>query len=333
MQSDMETADRVARPKQPKQPTNQSGEPRVVGVELEFGGLDLNIISTRIQGLVGGSIDWKSPYEVELSDTRIGDISMVLDAVLFRHFKLRGFLDKLPLEKLKPDLSESIERLLATEARRFVPFEIVFAPIEFRRLPELDAVSAAFRHDAEGTGSAFLNTFGLHLNPELPCVDAPTVLRYLRAFLCLYDELTEAHAVDPTRSLSTFIDPFPNEYAVQVLDFNYAPELPALIDDYLAANPTRSRPLDLLPVLAWLDEARIRARLPEEKISKRPAFHYRLPNCRIDEVNWSITSEWNIWMRVEDLAADETALRDACRARARQLRSPLQRLVNWIRPS
>jgi hypothetical protein len=51
----MEPADVVARPKQPKQPTNQSGDPRVVGVEMEFGGLDLDILSTPDPG-VGGRI-------------------------------------------------------------------------------------------------------------------------------------------------------------------------------------------------------------------------------------------------------------------------------------
>jgi hypothetical protein len=324
---------RTLEPGMPKEATNEDGQPRVVGVELEFGGLNLETICARVQRQVGGTVDRRSAYDFRLCDTRLGTISMVLDAVLFRDLKVRGFLEKLHLDMVQSDLAGSIERLLATEARRFVPFEVVFAPVEFGRLPELDAVCVTFREDAEGTGAGWLNAFGLHLNPELPRVDVGTVLRYLRAFLCLYEELKEAHAVDLSRSLSPFIDPFPEKYALHVLAPDYAPDLPALIDDYLEANPTRSRPLDLLPVLAWLDEDRVRTRLPDEKISKRPALHYRLPNCRIDKPDWSITGEWNIWMRVEDLASDETALRSACENRVQSLRGPWQRIVQWIKPS
>ena len=38
-----------------------------------------------------------------------------------------------------------------------------------------------------------------------------------------------------------------------MLDAGYGPDLGALIDDYLAANPTRNRALDLLPLFAELD--------------------------------------------------------------------------------
>ena len=38
-------------------------------------------------------------------------------------------------------------------------------------------------------------------------------------------------------------------------------------------------------------------------MSPRPAYHYRLPNCRIDEPGWSIAAEWGRWVLVERLAA------------------------------
>lgn len=320
-------------PRQPKAATNSDGQPRVVGVEVEFGGLDLDQIMTRIQSVVGGEVQRRSNYEGKVRGTPIGDIAVELDAQLFTKMKVRGVLDKLGLDNLQPNLGANVEKLMASEARRFVPFEIVFAPVEIGRLPEVDAVCAAFREDAEGTGASVLNAFGLHLNPELPRVDAGTVLRYLRAFLCLYDELKTAHQVDVARAMSPFIDAFSKDYTMRVLDPDYAPDTAALIDDYIDDNPTRNRPLDLLPVFAWLDEERVTRRLPEEKIGRRPAFHYRLPNSRIDEADWSVTREWNIWMRVEDLANDDDALGAAMSERIQALRGPIERLINWINPA
>jgi hypothetical protein len=39
-------------------------------------------------------------------------------------------------------------------------------------------------------------------------------------------------------------------------------------------------------------------------VKPRPAFHYRLPNCMIDEPEWTVAREWNTWVAVERLAAD-----------------------------
>lgn len=323
-----DATDRV--PRQPVAATNQDGQPRGVGVEIELGGLDLDQITTRIRHVIGGEVERLSDYEAKVRGTPIGDVAVELDARVFTDLKIRGMLDKLGLDDIHLNLSENLEKLMAGEARRFVPFEIIFAPIEIGRLPEVDAVCAAFREVADGTGASILNAFGMHLNPELPRTDAATVLRYLRAFLCLYDELKTAHEVDLSRVISPFIDAFPKAFAMRVLDPDYAPDTTTLIDDYIDANATRNRPLDLLPVLSWLDEDRVTRRLPDEKIGRRPTFHYRLPNSSIDEPGWSVTREWNIWMRVEDLASDDDALHAAMAERIKALRGPIERLVNWI---
>jgi hypothetical protein len=73
-----------------------------------------------------------------------------------------------------------------------------------------------------------------------------------------------------------------------VLAPGYRPDLAGLAGDYLAANPTRDRGLDLLPVLLHLDPARVRAALPREKVGARPALHYRLPRARVGEPGWGI---------------------------------------------
>jgi hypothetical protein len=81
-----------------------------------------------------------------------------------------------------------------------------------------------------------------------------------------------------------------------------------LIDDYLDASPSRNRELDMLPLFAHLDHDRVRARLPYEKISARPTFHYRLPDSRVDDPAWTIAADWNRWVEVERLACDPARL-------------------------
>jgi hypothetical protein len=88
----------------------------------------------------------------------------------------------------------------------------------------------------------------------------------------------------------------------------YWPGVPGFLDDYLAFNPTRNRDLDMLPLLLHLDEARVRAALPNEKINSRPAFHYRLPDARVSDPGWSVAPDWNRWVAVERLAHDRERL-------------------------
>jgi hypothetical protein len=45
----------------------------------------------------------------------------------------------------------------------------------------------------------------------------------------------------------------------------------------------------------------------------RPAFHYRLPNCMVDEPHWTVAREWNTWVAVERLAADAGRLEELSR--------------------
>ena len=52
----------------------------------------------------------------------------------------------------------------------------------------------------------------------------------------------------------------------------------------------------------------MRARLPHEKISARPAFHYRLPHAYVGDETWSILPDWNAWVAVERLAGDRDQL-------------------------
>lgn len=147
----------------------------------------------------------------------------------------------------------------------------------------------------------------------------------LRAFILLYPWLKRRAEVDLTRRASPYINPFPESYARLILAPDYPATRDRLIDDYLAHNPTRNRPLDMVPVLAHLDHDRVAHRVEERRLVKpRPAFHYRLPNCMVDEPDWTIAREWNTWVEVERLASERAKLaemsRDYLRADGQSLR-------------
>lgn len=289
----------------PNRLTNAEGEMREVGLELEFSGLELDEITTCVQEALGGNVECVSPYECVLSETTVGKIRIELDAILFREMKLRDFFKKLPLDHLHLDLGDSLEKILATEAKRVVPHEVIFPPIPITRLAELEPVRIALSKRGLGTEASLFYAFGLHLNVEIPEQNITTLLRYFRAFLAAYPTLKSWHQLDLARRVLPFIDPFPTSYSLKVLDLAYEPNLSEFIADYIEANPTRNRPLDLLPLLAALDGTQVKDRLPDEKIKPRPAFHYRLPNSLLDDPDWRFTLEWNRWMIVESLVEND----------------------------
>lgn len=293
----------------PLPPCLQTGEgsARRVGVELEFAGLDLRAIVRILRQALGGEVDVVSDYEQLLRDTRLGDFGIELDF---------AWLKRVGRERRESDSAELFgESLLKVAAEQVVPWEVVGPPVPMADLWRLCEPLATLREaGALGTGHAPHYAFGLHLNPELPALDAATVLAYLRAFLCLFDWLRQRSRVSLTRRLTPYIDPFPAEYSHRVLDQNYQPDMSTLIDDYLRFNPTRNRALDMLPLFAHLDESRVRRRVPDPRIKARPTLHYRLPNCQIDEPEWGLVLPWRDWLQVEALACDEGRLSEAMQA-------------------
>lgn len=307
---------------------NSNGDPRRVGVELELSGVEFDQLTRLITSVIGGKVQKRNPYEALVTDTTVGTVRVEFDATLFRELKVRNFFAELETDLLDDTERKGLEQTLASIAAWLVPYEIVFPAIPLEKIGELEKVRERLGAHAQGTGTSVINAFGLHLNIELPDLSVETILAYLRAFLILYEELKTSHDIDATRSLSGFISPFDKRYAMLVLSPNYLPSLDEFLSDYLKANPTRNRPLDLLPLLAYLDEQKVRDVLPEEKISPRPAFHYRLPNSSVDEEDWSISREWSIWLKVERLAADRQNLTKRCRYKLRQLQGPF---FYWLR--
>lgn len=307
---------------------NAWGEPRRLGVELELAGLDLDQLLELIEASIGGKVKRYSDYEAEVIGTRLGTLRVEFDAAVFREHKVKQLVADLDPGLLDSLDRQALERTLAGMAQWVVPFELVFDPLPLSRISELEAIRQVLSEKALGTSSSMLYAFGLHLNMEPPNLEPETILSYLRAFLVLYEKLKHHHDINPARKLSGFIAPFPREYAMLILDTGYQPDLTQMIDDYLTLNPTRNRPLDLLPLWSFLDEPRVRARLPDEKIHPRPAFHYRLPDSRVDESDWSITREVEVWLRVETLANHPRLLAKRCRYELKRLRGPFW---YWLR--
>lgn len=283
-----------------------SGKPRHVGVEIELTGPEVELLVDRVEGVFGGQRRHISDVEWEVSESGLGTFRIEVDFDLLkrvaRHEKESGeWLDTLA------------SKALGSLSKGIVPCEIVSPPIPLSRLHEIDRLIDVLRRDgAKGTRDSIWNAFGLHLNVEAPSLSAESLLAYLRAYLCLHDWLVEVERVDIKRRIAPYINPFGNDYVRHVLAPDYAPDLPTLIDDYLLFNPTRNRALDMLPLFTFIDEPRVRATVTSRLVRARPTYHYRLPNCEIDDGSWALHTAWNHWCQVEWLAHDHNRLRKIC---------------------
>jgi hypothetical protein len=281
--------------------TKGGGRPRSVGVELEFIGPSAAATARALATEFGGTVVERDPHSFAVEGSQLGDIGVELDTRYAHPDKT----DPALLGGFGPTLASWI----GAAASYLLPCEIVTAPIPVERLHEVDAIVDVLRGlGAKGTQDGALYAFGLHFNIETPSLDAATIASVLKAFVVLNGWLRRQVAPDPTRSFLGFADPFPEPFVRRLSAADYRPSVSELIDDYLASNPTRNRDLDLLPLFLFLDEARVRAVLPNAKINGRPAFHYRLPDSRVSDPGWSIAPEWNRWVAVERLAADADRL-------------------------
>ncbi len=282
---------------------------RRVGVELEMANVSLEVMADTVVEHFGGEVRRQSAFHYQVVDSRAGDFEVELDASVLKSQRYRKLLQDIGIE-LKDDASESLDQRVSDLAGLVVPHELVAPPIPIQLLPELDALRAALHgKGAKGTHGSVFYAFGLQINTEIATRDTDWLTRMLRAFFVLNEELVERGRIDFARKLSPYISAFPGRYRRLVLDPDYRPDQATLIDDYLKANPTRNRPLDMLPLFAWLDRDRVaQAPVEHDLIKPRPTFHYRLPNCQIDDAGWNLSLAWNDWVRVERLAEDAEQL-------------------------
>ena len=295
----------------PPQILNHEGNERRIGVEFEMAGLEPQAMLDCIRSLYGGQIKRQSRFEFSVENTRFGKFGVELDA---SYLKTIGY----KLEKnLRADDDFSIEsiatEIITVAAEQVVPWEITTPPIPVSQLSELEKLVQSLRAaGALGTRSSLVYAFGLHLNPELPALDVKTILNYLRAFLCLFEWIADEDDTDLTRRLTSYINHFNKTYILKVIDPQYDPDLSTFMRDYIAANPTRNRTLDLLPLFAWLDRDLLRNHIEDPRVKGRPTLHYRLPNCDIDNPQWNLLQPWSEWLQVEQLVNKPDKLQAMC---------------------
>lgn len=301
----------------PPNTLNYEGNPRQVGVELEFGGLTPAQAAEHVKKIFGGTIETINPHRSAINGTKFGSFETELDSQFVHP---------------KDEAEESFRQLLGDIASAVVPCEIICPPIAVTELTQLDTLVESLRQaGAAGTFANPFYAFGAQLNPDIAKRDARWITSVFKAYLLLSDWLRSEISVAITRRLLAFAAPFPADYTLKVIDPNYWPDTGTLIDDFLSATPTRNRELDMLPLFSWLDEDKVRAAVSDVRIKSRPTFHYRLPNALIDQPGWTVATEWNRWCLVEQLAAYEKTLN----AMARAYQENQQRLIpsNWAEES
>ena len=276
------------------------GALRRVGVEIEFLGLSARAAADAVVRHLGGDLEAEDPHALRIRGTRLGSMSIETDLRYVHPRRHPG---------LGLRLGDRAADWLGAMVSSFVPRELITDPISIARLPEVDETVAVLRAaGARGRGAVLLDSLGLHFNIDPPRLDAETITAYLKAFLLLGEGFRRHIARGDSRLALVLPPDYPRTYIRHVLAPDYWPDLATLSDDYLAANPTRKRALDLLPLLAHLDEERVRSVLPREKIGPRPVFHYRLPQAHLSDPNWSIMPDWDRWLTVERLASDPDRL-------------------------
>jgi len=290
---------------------NSSGQYRQAGFEFEFGNLPVIETARALQQALGGELDMKSPFEAILDGSALGRLKIERDADLLKSVVYRRWLESLGVEFSPGTIAHEIESNIDSASRNLIPCEVVTDPIPFMDLSKLDIlVDTLEQLGAEGTQQSFVYAFGMHINPSTPDNSSATLVRYIQAFLLLHAWIIAVSNIDMTRRfLTKYIDPFPPDYIELVLSNQYAPAESQFIKDYLEHNPTRNRALDMLPILCEIDSEQVIKAVNEEErklVKGRPAFHYRLPDCKFNVPGWSASSAWNLWVCIEKLAMDNT---------------------------
>lgn len=273
-------------------PRDASGAPRRVDIEITFGGLSERAAARCLRDSLGGQIEDGAAHEVCLTDTAIGTVRI--------H----------PETGLNGQTITAQSRLGFGPMRRVVPVGLVTEPMRPEVLPVIDELRHALRErGSRNAGDSRFIGFRVHLNPAVAGASVHDILPVARAYALLEEWLHSADpAVDAAQgaaALSQSADPYPCDFVDDLVRDAPNWSLDAFWCMYLHYNKTRNRGLDLLPLIAHLSPGRLDG-LHDciGTVSPRAAFHYRLPDCRLDREDWSLAYEWNRWVMVERLADD-----------------------------
>ncbi len=272
-------------------PLKADGSHRRVGVEIELGALDESRVTGILCEVLGGEAEKIAGKGWKIRGSQLGDIRVYLDS-----------------RYLNDDDQRRLAQVMRNLARSVVPVEIVTDPILPEDIAILDRAVARLREEgATGTASGVFLGFGVHFNPEVTGESLGDILPVVTAYALMEDHLRTVANIDLSRRALPFVDPYPRNL-VDALAADRPQTVTDLIDTYLKLAASRNYSLDMLCLFAYLDEARVGAVMDMTAISPRPTYHFRLPDCRIDEADWSLSLEWNRWVLVEHVAHDTRLL-------------------------
>ena len=300
--------------KAPALPTPKAtdGSVRKVGVEVEYGGLPEDRSAEILVQEFGGELQKDGP-DMRVSETPFGSCKIYIDTAY------RKQADTSDLGRAALDL-----------ARNLVPVELVTSPFDPVHLPDLDALLIHFEEQgAFGTEHGILLGYGVHLNVQIIHPKVTHLWAVLTAFAMTEPVLRRSYPIDISRRLLPFVDRYPRS-----LRDDLAGGPPETVRDlsriYLEHAPSRNHALDMLPIFAEIDPDLIRQQFGEDSaISARPAYHYRFPDCRIEDPKWSITGEWANWVAIEALAEDRSTLDRLCGAWIEHRRKLTSTASDW----
>jgi hypothetical protein len=277
--------------------TDHEGNPRRTGVEIEFSDLSEADAANVTARCLNGTARQLDDHDWVVEDSDIGKLDVYLDTAL------------------RKGKSSMLKRIGLDAGREVIPVEIVTEPLTLEGLHHADRLRIALKEaGATGSRAGLAYGFGLHLNPAIANTDAKGITYPFIAYAMIEDWMRSADPIDLSRRALPFTDPYPTKLLQAICEAGFVtPD--AAADIYLKNAPSRNYGLDMLPIFAWLDEKKVTNALGEENsVSARPAFHFRLPDCRIDEPEWTLRREWDRWRLVEQVAADEGLLTRLMRA-------------------
>jgi len=276
----------------PGRAKNTAGEWRKVGFELEFTGLDLADTIKVVAQVLSGREKNRTPASAEIEVESYGTFTVELDW---------NFLKQKAQASNGSDEKEWLE-LLSQAATLLVPVEVVCPPIALNNMEAINPLVLGLRQaGAMGTEDSLIAAYGIHINAETPSLELDTIRAYVDAFALLQWWLVDEHEVDLARRVSPYVDLYPEAYLRELFSTQYT-SMEQFTQAYLKHNASRNRALDMLPLLAHVNQDLVNAAVTDAKIKSRPAFHYRLPNCQIDKASWDLAQSWNTWWVVEELA-------------------------------
>ena len=295
------------------QPQTTDGTDRRVGVEIEFAGLTEDATATLVRTHLGGETGKDAAHDLHVTGTALGTVKIELDTAL------RRLGDTGPVGAVLDAL------------RGLLPVEIVTEPLDRDQLIRLDGVRDTLRRaGAVGTSDGVLLGFGVHLNVAVTGLQDAHAWRTVLAFGLVQDWLRRVMPIDATRRLMPFVEPWPEAF-VTALARQDDLTLDSVRDLYARHCNSRNFALDLLPIFRHADADAFDRLFPDQTNTKgRPAFHFRLPDCRIDDADWSLDLEWQRWRRVEQLAADADALPALTEARRAWAAQAAGDRADWV---